>query len=209
MATAKKKAAERPYTVDEMAQIGNILNAAKMPADVAKALSTPRLHIDGLDEAPRVGKAESGERTWELALQPGAQLGRSGRTGERLSRAEKVAGPGHTEPMRPDWSEQTFQPFAASESFRHQPMYRHNGVQLEPYYGVFGSDDRAVYYPSSLPVAMHRADLHVDQLGRRRRVGLVGLWCPRRSPSRPYRRSRLPVGLGELGHEVRPVVLER
>ena len=38
MATAKKKAAERPYTVDEMAQIGNILNAGKMPADVAKAL---------------------------------------------------------------------------------------------------------------------------------------------------------------------------
>jgi len=37
MATAKKKATERPYTVDEMAQIGNILSAAKMPADVAKA----------------------------------------------------------------------------------------------------------------------------------------------------------------------------
>lgn len=46
MATAKKKATERPYTVDEMAQIGNVLSAAEMPADVArrgKALSTPRL----------------------------------------------------------------------------------------------------------------------------------------------------------------------
>src|SRR5215831_5513697 len=142
MATAKKKATERPYTVDEMAQIGNILSATEMPADVAKALSTPRLHIDGLDEAPRLGKAEPSERTWELALPPSAQLGRPGRTGERHQRTEKVAGPDHTEPMRPGWSEQTFQPFAASDSFRHQPMRRKSGVQLEPYYGVFGPDDR-------------------------------------------------------------------
>ena len=49
MATAKEKAAERPYTVDEMAQIGNILNAAKMPADVAKgAESGQHTHGDSV-----------------------------------------------------------------------------------------------------------------------------------------------------------------
>jgi hypothetical protein len=151
MATAKKKATERPYTVDEMAQIGNLRGAGETPADGVKALSTPRLHIDGPDKAPRLGKAEPGERTWELALPPGAQLGRPGLTGERLSRTEKVAGPGHTEPVRPGWSEQTFQPFAASDSFRHQPVRRKNGVQLEPYYGVFGAGDRTVYHPGTYP----------------------------------------------------------
>jgi V8-like Glu-specific endopeptidase len=152
MATSKKKqAADRPYTVDEMAQIGMLPKTAEIPAQVAEALGTQRLNIDGVGKAPRFGQADSADQTWELALPAGAQVGRAGRSGERLARAEKVAGPAHTEPMRPDWSEQTFQPFAASESFRHGPMRRHKGVQLEPYYGVYGSDDRTVYYPSTYP----------------------------------------------------------
>ena len=88
-------------------------------------------------------------------------------------------------------------------------MTRHKGVQLEPYYGVLRRRRPRGLLPEHLPVAVHRADLHLDELGRRWRVDLVGLWCPRRSPSRPDRRPRLPLGLSELGDEVRAVLLER
>lgn len=155
MATKKKKTtkheAERPLTVDEMARIGTLPKTGELPADIAAALSTQRLHIDGVEKAPSVEKAKASKSTWELTLPETAQLGRAGRTAERLSISERVDGPSHTEPMRPAWSEQTFQPYAASASFRHGPMRRHNGVQMEPYYGVFGADDRTVYYPSSYP----------------------------------------------------------
>ena len=109
MATKKKKTtkheAERPLTVDEMARIGTLRKTGELPADIAAALSTQRLHIDGVDEAPSVEKAKASKTTWELTLPETAQLGRAGRTAERLSISERVDGPPHTEPMRPAWSE--------------------------------------------------------------------------------------------------------
>ncbi len=154
MATARKKneAVERPLTVDERAKAGRIAGTGDMPHDIAESLATQRLHVDGLDKAPQLARVgERGAGTWELALPPGTQLGRPGVSGKRLPLAERVAGEGGTQPMRPKWSEQTFQPYAASPSFRHVPMQRRDGTQVEPYYGVFGADDRSVYYPSSYP----------------------------------------------------------
>jgi V8-like Glu-specific endopeptidase len=151
MAAARKKNhTERPLTVDEMARIGTLAATRDVPAAVARSLATQRLHLSGVEKAPRLARSDDADDLFELSLPATVQLGRSGRTAERLPRAQRRA-TAATEPMRPEWSEQTFQPYAASPSYQHAPMQRSNGKQIEPYYGVYGSDDRSVYYPGSYP----------------------------------------------------------
>ena len=79
-------------------------------------------------------------------------------------------------------------------------MRRIKGREIDPYYGVYPPDQRQVFYPSVYPWGLRRADLHLDELGGRRHLGLVGLRCACRSAACHYCGSRLPMGSLQLGH---------
>jgi V8-like Glu-specific endopeptidase len=54
-----------------------------------------------------------------------------------------------TEPFKPDWIDYTPHPKMSSAS---KPLMRRiNGRPVDPHFGVFGADDRQVYYPSGYP----------------------------------------------------------
>jgi V8-like Glu-specific endopeptidase len=150
---SEKPHADRPLVADELAMMDDVAATESVPDEVAENLSTGRVHIQGAgaDVHARRAKADEGDDVFELELPAGAFLGQAGRTGERLDRQAHVAKAGHTELMRPAWVNQTYQPRVASASFRHDVLQRINGKQLEPYYGIYGPDDRVVYFPGTYP----------------------------------------------------------
>jgi V8-like Glu-specific endopeptidase len=150
---AARSHAERPLLLDELAMLDDVAASEEVPAAIAASLAAPRLYVEGLeaDSATRLAKVAEGGETFGLELPAGAFVGRAGRSGERLEHGAHAARAAHSEPQRPAWAAQTHQPRIASASFQHAPMERISGKQVEPYYGVYGPDDRVVYYPGSYP----------------------------------------------------------
>ena len=151
MAARKTNAGrERPLSLDELATLDDVAAAKPVPADVASALASRRLSLAGAGKQLKPSRP-AGEDVWDLELPPGSFLGRPGLTGKRLAQRARSSAAAATEPMRPPWVAQVHQARVASESFRQSPMRRINGKQVEPYYGVYGADDRRVFYPGSYP----------------------------------------------------------
>jgi len=140
--------------LDEMATTPEAPPTEKVPPEVATYLNEQRLHVGGVPGNINMPSLlQKGEREgWQMHLPPGALLGQAGISGKRLERHEhRFVDHPQTEPMRPPWVGQSFQPRPASTMVAHGAMQRHNGKTIEPYYGVYGSDDRQVYYPSTYP----------------------------------------------------------
>jgi V8-like Glu-specific endopeptidase len=145
----------RPLLPDEIATLPDVPATQEVPQEIATRLGETRLHIAGVSQ-PDLDKllrrAEEAENGWELVLPDGAFLGRPGRSGERLDRAaHDLPEQSHTAPMRPPWEAQSFQPRVASQIAVRPPMQRIQGQRVEPYYGVYGPDDRQVFYPGAYP----------------------------------------------------------
>lgn len=145
-----KPTAPRPLLPDEVAMLSDVAATEKVPKHVASAMATPRLYIDAASEPGRAKKVREGG--WSLDLSADARFGRAGLTGERLVReAHKLKQAHSTSHMRPAWADQCFQPRVASEGFVRTPLQRIKGSLVEPYYGVYPPDERAVYFPNSYP----------------------------------------------------------
>ena len=143
---------ERPLSLDELAVLDDVVAAKPVPKDVASSLAVGRVSVAGAGKRAQPSRVDDADDVWELQLPAGAFLGRPGLTGQRLERkARASAATVQTEPVRPAWATQAHQARVASASFRQSPMRRINGKQIEPYYGVYGADDRRVYYPSPYP----------------------------------------------------------
>ena len=148
---------DRPLLPDELAQRPDAPATERVPSAVAAELSEQRLYIAGAQESLALRSVagpddRDGEAVHELVLPGKAIVGRPGRTAERLEReAVELPSQNSTEPMCPPFMPQAFQPRHASESAQHAPMRRFNGEPIEPCYGVYGADDRQVFYPNAYP----------------------------------------------------------
>jgi V8-like Glu-specific endopeptidase len=145
----------RPLLLDELARRDDLPATEGPPEEIATALATPRLPlsgIEGVDDVAGLLRRLEGDSGFELRLPLGARVGRPGRGHSRLSRAEQdLPRADYTKPMRPAWVTHSLQPRLASQMTARPPMRRVGGARLQPYYGVFGPDDRQVYYPSTYP----------------------------------------------------------
>jgi V8-like Glu-specific endopeptidase len=152
-----KGLAAPPLLPDEVARLPYLPATEEMPEQTAAALAERRLYMAGVaPKANRVDQGAAGDPpdVTEYLLPQGALLGRPGRTAERIDPPRSARDEGQaaaTEPMRPAWMPQAAQPPLAGQRTARSPLRRVGGGQLEPYYGVFGPDDRAVYYPNTYP----------------------------------------------------------
>jgi hypothetical protein len=145
---------EPPQPLDEILALDNTIARQRMPRDLAEAARTPRVTI----YAPRgfdpkgIRKSREVEGGWELELPQGAGLGIPGRKAGRLGIAAVQRGikaSVDTEAFRPPWIDYTPHPKISSAT---RPLLRKiDGTLVQPHYGVFGADDRVVYYPSGYP----------------------------------------------------------
>jgi hypothetical protein len=174
-----------PLFPDEVARRDDIAATAPVPEEVARRFATPDLVITSrdakLDLAARLTRLKAVEGAWAVREPGELILGAPGRAGERL-RSEEVrngVAPGNTTPAyRPPWAPQAFHPRPSTPP-RRPPLRTPQGRRVEPFYGVFGSDDRQVYYPSGYPW---------------RCIGRVFTWTNASSPSWSFYGSGVLVG---------------
>lgn len=126
-----------------------------IPADLARALRTPKVYLNGATDRPaivdRLTAVDDSGTGWSLQLPDGVSTGLPGRTGERLNRRAVTLPQGDsTQPHRPEWSGISYQPRTA-QPHRHPRISRINGRVVEQFYGVYDADDRQVYYPQDYP----------------------------------------------------------
>jgi V8-like Glu-specific endopeptidase len=146
-----------PLFPDEVARLEDIAATAALPDDIARRFATPNIVVSTknkkFESGARFARLKEIEGAFELREPEGLIVGIPGRTGERLA-SKKVASqvaPGNTTPAhRPPWVSQVFHPRPSILPYR--PLLRTtDGRRVEPFYGVFGSEDRQVYYPSGYP----------------------------------------------------------
>ncbi len=155
-AVAKNKP---PLGPDEYLSLNNEPAKQSMPEKLAAEVGTRRVSIHvpskGFDPGKVIKPRErSGE--WEIELPSGSGLVLPGRKCGRMSSAELASGikdemsiKDRSEPFQPPWVEYTPHPKVATQS---KPLMRRiDGRKFDPHYGVFGPDNRQVYYPSGYP----------------------------------------------------------
>ena len=157
--TARTTDRERPLTPDEYIALDNKAAAKKMPSEIARAAATRRVEIyspnNGFDPR-KFSQGDESSATWEMDLPPGAGMGLPGKRSGRISPAEVVGGikgsassKELTEPFQPEWIDYTPHPKISTAT---KPVLRTiDGRTVYPHFGVFGADDRQVYYPSGYP----------------------------------------------------------
>lgn len=146
-----------PATPEEYLALDNTRASRRPPRELAEtAARRLTVHIPGKTAPPRLSRSKDEAGTWEFELPAGAVLGLPGRSGGRMSPAEVVAGISEkttikegAEPLRPAWLDYTPHPKLVAETV--PLMRRIDGRLVEPHYGIFGADNRQVYYPSGYP----------------------------------------------------------
>jgi len=143
-----------PMLSDELLSLDNEAGEGDAPEEVEE-LRRGRLSIhvgskrdNPLDEA----SWDPETKAWEVVLPEDARAGVPGVSYGRLSEEELKRGIKariNAEPSRPNWLD--FTPHPKLTSYRRPRMRRVNGKPIQPHYGVFGPDDRQVYYPSGYP----------------------------------------------------------
>jgi len=146
---------EAPLLPDELAQLEDI-PAEEPPREIAERLEERRVPLalaDGELNLAKLERAIEGHKDQrELVLPGGAFLGRPGLSAGRLKRAEQALdATTETAPERPEWAPLAFQPRDASPFGARRALRSLDGRRVEPYYGVYGPDDRRVYNPTPYP----------------------------------------------------------
>jgi V8-like Glu-specific endopeptidase len=148
-----------PLGPDEYLLLNNEPAKQSMPEKLAAEVKTRcvSIYVPGKGFDPgKVFKSRETSGEWEIELPNGSGLVLPGRKRGRMSPAEVASGikgemsiKDRSEPFRPPWIEYTPHPKVGTPS---KPLMRRiDGRKLVPHYGVFGPDNRQVYYPSGYP----------------------------------------------------------
>lgn len=155
---AETGASEPPSGPEEFLRLDNERSDERMPEELARQVDGRTLTITTREKFDL--KAAEPVRydadRWQLRLPEGAGLVMPGRTSGRLSLDEvgKAAARDERsgfelEPSRPSWVD--FEPHPKVTAPRTTVLRRVDGRIIEPHYGVFGADNRQVYYPGGYP----------------------------------------------------------
>lgn len=148
-----------PLTPSQLVFRDNAAATGQMPDAMARRLAQRRLYVSSADAKADLSahlKRHAGEAgMWELDLPAKSMVGLPGLTAERLdpkSMAKDLLGKKHLDAFRPPWAEHVFHPKLSGVPETARTLLRTlKGRTIHPSYGVFGSDDRAAYYPSGYP----------------------------------------------------------
>ena len=150
---------EPPFGPGEYLSLDNKPATKIMPKDLASEIESRRVSIRVPEKGFDLRKAATSSkdsRDWEIALPNGSTLTRPGRDYGRMSPAEVAKGiKGKTsarkmsDPYQPPWL--NYEPHAKVTAQSRPLMHRVDGRLYEPHFGVFGTDNREVYYPSGYP----------------------------------------------------------
>src|SRR6476659_2731519 len=151
MARTRRSAspANLPLTPEQLLQLDNVRAAKKVPSDISQRLSTRKLVISGA----RGSKLEKSDvrGAQEIALSGKAVIGLPGLKAARMPRPRKRPAGRAIAPHRPAWVDHVHHPKRTSAPHWARGAVERPGYRGEVYYGVFGADDRQVYYPSGYP----------------------------------------------------------
>jgi V8-like Glu-specific endopeptidase len=148
--------APHPLTPEELVAHDNQPASKTVPPDVAHRLAAaqPIFSLPGKapKAEPRLETAGPGSDAWRLP--EGAILGTAGMPLKPLSVPEKpiakVEG-ASTKGHRPEWADLVYHPKRSFEPpWARRPTIK-RGRRGELFWGVYGADDRQVYYPSGYP----------------------------------------------------------
>ena len=142
-----------PMIADDFLKLDNQRAERDMPKHIIEAAESRKIKIyTGSREIPELVKSKDNPDCFELELAVGGNVGLPGRELKRVSHEQvrkaldpKIDMGGH----RPAWVD--FTPHAKTTVTPKPYITRPNGKIIEPYYGVFGADDRQVFYPSGYP----------------------------------------------------------
>lgn len=124
----------------------------------AKAILSPNIKIplNLIDNSikPELVHSTEKKNSWEIVLPAGSSLVRVGQSLKRETTEfikKNVSLKVNTEPFFPDWVDFNPHPKLSTSNINLEMLNRINGRLIQPHYGVFGTDDRQVYYPSGYP----------------------------------------------------------
>lgn len=144
--------AKKPMLPDDFLKLENEKAVTDMP-EVFESHFEQKLYVHtGDHKLGAFSKSILNPQAMEMVMPHGASIGLPGVKNGRLSHDEvkkAIERTANLEGSRPDWID--FIPHAKLAPVVKQMLRRRNGKLLEPHYGVFGSDDRQVYYPSGYP----------------------------------------------------------
>jgi V8-like Glu-specific endopeptidase len=150
---------EPPLGPDDYLVLNNKAATKQMPKELAAEAKSRlvQIYAPGKSFDPRKTiRSGQGPGVWEMDLPPGTGLGLPGLKGGRMSAVEvvrgiqgKVSATDNSEPFQPEWVDYT--PHTKISTASKPLLRRIDGRPVEPFYGIFGVDDRQVYYPSGYP----------------------------------------------------------
>jgi len=141
-----------PMLPDEFLGLENVKASKKMPREFESHFEHRLTIYAGKHKLAALAKSDLHPGAQELILPEGAGIGLPGNKYGRLSLEEvkKAIEPASVlHGVRPDWVD--FTPHVKLAPVVTRQIRRRNGQLLDPHYGVFGPDDRVVYYPSGYP----------------------------------------------------------
>lgn len=153
-ATKKLKSNEaKPLIADDYLILDNKKAEKPLPKEIEEAALQSGIKIysksKSLGEFIRSKDKAGG---FELVLPEGANVGLPGIKAEKFSHQtlrKMLDNKVDTNGYRPPWVD--FTPHPKTTVYQRPFIRRPNGDIIEPYYGIFGADDRQVFYPSGYP----------------------------------------------------------
>ena len=148
-----------PLSIEEIIAHDNVPAAVPLPAATAARLSTRLITLSGVEMADVQSMLHAHEARPDgvrLSLPPSAFLGQPVRAGHRVA-PESLMLPGGAETIgeafKPDWAPLVYHP---KLSARRRPRLLRGAdgrkvIPLDNQSFIYGSDDRAVFYPSGYP----------------------------------------------------------
>lgn len=148
-----------PFGPDDFVRLDNEPAKKSMPKKLESEVKGRKVSIYAPQKGYDLSESVKSRRTkgrWDIELPEGSGLVIPGEERGRMSPSQVEKGiskellrPEGLEASRPAWAD--YEPHAKLASDSRPLMQRVDGRQYEPHYGVFGADDRQVYYPSGYP----------------------------------------------------------
>jgi V8-like Glu-specific endopeptidase len=144
---------EPPDVPERYLALDNLPATKPVPKELTEESQRVKIYLPAKGkEAPKLIKSRKIANVWELELHHGIVPGLPGLNAARLSHQDvtrEIKTSVDSEPFRPAWVDYTPHPKMAT--VREALLRRVDGRWIQPHYGVFGPDDRQVYYPSGYP----------------------------------------------------------